>query len=296
MEAKIKISGFADEISADFVTQLKTVTGLGMHYISLRAADGKGIADYTVSEVEEKLLPKLAEYQVKVSSLGSPIGKVGIEDEEGFEKQKEQLKELCKICKLLGCRYIRMFSFFIPEGKDPEDYREKVIGKLNQFLEIARPYDVILLHENEKEIYGDTGERCKVLFEALKDGHFQAAFDFANFVQCGEDTEKCWDMLRPYIEYIHIKDAVSTDKENVVCGTGEGKIKELLERAIIKEGYEGFLTLEPHLVLFDSLDSLETTAAENVIKENKAKDGAEGYTMQYKALCGILDEIKAVYS
>lgn len=295
MEEKIKISGFADEISADFVTQLMTVIGLGMHYISLRAADGKGIADYTVSEVEEKLLPKLTEYQVKVSSLGSPIGKVGVEDEEGFEKQKKQLEELCGICKLLGCRYIRMFSFFIPEGKNPEEYRDKVVDKLGQFLEIARAHDVVLLHENEKEIYGDTGERCRVLFEALKDSHFRAAFDFANFVQCGEDTAECWNMLQPYIEYIHIKDAVSTDKENVVCGTGEGKIKELLERAIIKEGYEGFLTLEPHLVLFDSLASLETTAAENVIKENKAKDGAEGYGMQYHALCEILKAINVKY-
>lgn len=296
MEVKIKISGFADEISADFVTQLKTVTRLGMHYISLRAADGKGIADYTVQEVEEKLLPKLREYQVEVSSLGSPIGKVGVEDEEGFQKQKEQLKELCGICKVLGCKYIRMFSFFIPEGKRPEDYRDTVIKKLQQFLEIAKAHGVVLLHENEKEIYGDTAVRCKDLLETLHDKHFQAAFDFANFVQCGEDTEKCWNALQPYIEYIHIKDAVSTDKENVVCGTGEGKIKELLDRAITKEGYEGFLTLEPHLVLFDSLASLETTAAENIIKTNKAKDGAEGYAMQYHALCGILNEIKAVYS
>lgn len=179
MEAKIKISGFADEISADFVTQLKTVAQLGMHYISLRAADGKGIADYTAEEVEEKLLPRLTEYQVKVSSLGSPVGKVGVEDEEGFQKQKEQLKELCKICRLLGCKYIRMFSFFIPEGKNADDYREKVIDRLGEFLEIAKSHDVILLHENEKEIYGDTGQRCKVLFDALKDEHFQAAFDLS---------------------------------------------------------------------------------------------------------------------
>ncbi|MCM1134418.1 MAG: sugar phosphate isomerase/epimerase [Clostridium sp.] len=295
MEAKIKISGFADEISAGFIEQLETVTRLGMHHISLRAADGKGVADYTVEEVKEKLLPKLSEYQVKVSSLGSPIGKVGVEDEEGFQKQKEQLEELCKICKLLDCRYIRVFSFFMPEGKDPENYREAVIRKLGQFLEIAKAHDIVLLHENEKDIYGDTGARCKAILDALKDGHFRTAFDFANFVQCGEDTAKCWDMLQPYIEYIHIKDAVSTDKENVVCGTGEGKIKELLERAIFKEGYEGFLTLEPHLVLFDTLVSLETTAAENVIKENKAKDGAEGYEMQYRALCEILDELKVAY-
>lgn len=291
MKEKILISGFADEISSDFNEQLETVTKLGMHYISLRSADGTGIADYTAEEVKEKLLPRLEKYQVKVSSLGSPIGKVGVEDEEGYQKQKQQLEELCKICKLLDCRYIRMFSFFIPEGKDPEDYREVVIKKLGELVEIARKYDVVLIHENEKDIYGDIGTRCKTILDTIDDGHFRAAFDFANFVQCGEDTAVCWEMLRPYIVYIHIKDAVTTDNENVVCGTGEGKIAELLKRAITDEGYEGFLTLEPHLVLFDSLASLETTAAENIIKENKAKDGAEGYAMQYNALCGILDQI-----
>lgn len=291
MKEKIMISGFADEISSDFDKQLETVTGLGMHYISLRSADGKGIADYTVEEVEEKLLPRLDKAGVKVSSLGSPIGKVGIEDEEGFEKQLAQLDTLCRICKVLDCKYIRMFSFYIPEGKDPEDYRETVIAKLEKFREVARKHEVTLIHENEKDIYGDIGKRCRVLMDALEDPYFKSAFDFANFVQCGEDTKECWELLKDTVAYIHIKDAVSTDKENVVSGTGEGKIKEILSQAINEEGYEGFLTLEPHLVLFDALASLETTAAENIIKENKAKDGAEGYTMQYRALCDILDAI-----
>lgn len=291
MKENIMISGFADEISSDFQKQLEVVTNLGMHYISLRSADGKGIADYTVEEVKEKLLPRLEKFGVKVSSLGSPIGKVGIEDEEGFEKQLEQLTTLCEICKVLDCKYIRMFSFYIPEGKNPQDYRSMVIEKLEKFLEIARKYQVVLLHENEKDIYGDVASRCKDLMDTLGEPCFKSAFDFANFVQCGEDTKACWELLKGSVAYIHIKDAVSTDKENVVCGTGEGKIKEILNQAINEEGYEGFLTLEPHLVLFDALASLETTAAENIIKENKAKDGAEGYTMQYRALCGILDTI-----
>lgn len=291
MKEKICISGFADEISSDFTKQLETVTSLGMHYISLRSADGKGVADFTEDEVRDSLMPRMEKFGVKVSSIGSPIGKVGVEDEAGFAVQLEQLERLCKICNLLDCRYIRMFSFFIPQGKDPEAYRDVVIEKLRRFAAIAEKYDVILLHENEKDIYGDTGARCKVLFDALASPHFRAAFDFANFVQCGEDTAVCWELLRPYIEYIHIKDAVTTDKENVLCGTGEGRIKELLTRAVRDEGYEGFLTLEPHLVLFDSLQSLETEAAANIIKTNKAKDGAEGYTMQYNALMEILDAI-----
>ncbi len=291
MDRKIRISGFADEISSDFDEQLKVVTQLGMHYLSLRSADGKSIADYTVQEVKESLLPRLSGAHVGVSSIGSPIGKVSVNDEEGFEKQLEQLKIICEICHVLSCRYVRVFSFFLPAGEDPASYRDTVLSKLQAFLRIAGENDVILIHENEKEIYGDTGARCLDLMENLSSGHFRMAFDFANFVQCGEDTEECWNLLEPYIEYIHIKDAVVTNKENVLAGTGEGKIEMLLDRAINREGYEGFLTLEPHLVLFDALASLETTAAENIIKTNKAKNGAEGYAMQYEALCQILERI-----
>lgn len=288
---KILISGFSDEISPEFDEQLRVVTQLGMEYISLRTADGKGIADYTANEIEEKIVPRLKKAGVKVSSLGSPIGKIKIESQEDFEKQLVQLEELCKICKVFDCHYIRMFSFYIPEGKNPDDYKEEVIRKLKEFDEIAKKNDVILIHENEKDIYGDTKERCKIILDALGSTHFKAAFDFANFVQCQEDPEECWDMLHEHVAYIHIKDAVSTNKENVLCGTGEGKIKQLLDRAINKEGYKGFLTLEPHLVIFDSLQSLEVENAENIIKESKAKDGAEGYEMQYRALKQILEEI-----
>ena len=60
------------------------------------------------------------------------------------------------------------------------------------------------------------------------------------------------------------------------------------EEEEIAQTYTGFLTLEPHLVLFDSLQSLETTDAKNIIRENKYKNGAEGYAAQYHALCDIL--------
>ena len=287
----IYISGFADEISVDFDEQLATVKKLGMSYISLRSADKKGIADYTPDEVKQKLLPRLEAAGIGVSSLGSPIGKVGIEDEEGFQKQLRQLESLCWIAKLLNCRYIRMFSFYMPEGKDPADYRGAVIEKLRQFSAIAEKHGVILIHENEKDIYGDTAARCKDILDNVGSDHFKAAFDFANFVQCGEDPAACWELLKEHVVYIHIKDAVSTDKENVLCGTGEGKIAQILKQAIREEGYTGFLTLEPHLVLFDALQSLETAAATDIIKENKYKNGAEGYEAQYRALLGILDAI-----
>lgn len=288
---KIMISGFADEISPELDKQLEVVRELGMDHISFRSADGKGIADYTAEEFEKNILPRLNDAQVKISSMGSPIGKIAVDNEEDFEKQKAQLEQICRMCELSGCRYIRMFSFYIPENKDADEYKETVIRKLREFVAIAEKHNVVLLHENEKDIYGDIGRRCKVIFDEIKSPYLKAAFDFANFVQCKEDTRECWEMLKEYVVYIHIKDAVYSDNENVLCGTGDGKIEELLRQAICEEGYEGFLTLEPHLVLFDSLASLETEEAEKIITKNKAKDGAEGYSMQYHALMDILKKI-----
>ncbi len=287
----IVISGFADEIHPDLDQQLKVVKELGMHYICLRAADGKGIADYTLEEFQQSIQPRLEEAGVKISSLGSPIGKIDIDDQAAYEKQLQQLDTLCRICNSCGCRYIRMFSFWMPKDRNPDDFTEQVIEKLAGFAKVAEKYDVILIHENEKEIYGDIARRCKVILDRLASPHFKAAFDFANFVQCGEDTAQCWELLKEHVVYIHIKDAAKGNNENVLCGTGDGQIPQLLKKIIREDGYQGFLTLEPHLVLFSTLQSLETEDASKIISHNKAKDGAEGYAMQYHALMDILNAI-----
>lgn len=291
MIPNIVISGFADEISPVVQAQLKVVKELGMNYICIRFADGKGIADFTPEEFEEKILPQLKEAGVGVSSLGSPIGKIPVDDEDAYQLQLKQLENLCKICKLVDCKYIRAFSFWMPKGEDPEKYTDVVLEKLTGFAKVCEKYDVILMHENEKDIYGDVASRCKTILDKLASPHFKAAFDFANFVQCGEDTEKCWEMLKEHVVYIHIKDAVYDNNDNVLAGTGDGKIPQLLKKAIREDGYQGFLTLEPHLAAFASFAGLEAAVEAGLINMNKAKTGADGYRMQYEALTEILANI-----
>ncbi|WP_209123812.1 sugar phosphate isomerase/epimerase [Alkalihalobacillus sp. BA299] len=292
MNQDLKISGFSDEISSDFNTQLGVVSKLGMNYISLRGIDGKNIGDFTVNEIKENVLPRLKTAGIHVSSIGSPIGKVFINDAEGFVKQKKVLETLCQIANLLDCQYIRIFSFYIPKGEDADHYKEQVVSQLKEYTAIAKKYDVILVHENEKDIYGDIARRCHEILSEVDSPYFKGIFDFANFVQCGEDPQACYDLLKEEIVYIHIKDAVTTDSQNVVCGTGEGKIPEILSQ-FIESGYKGFLTLEPHLVLFDSLKDLELEDAKEVIKDNKGLDGEGGYKLQYEALLEILKKIES---
>lgn len=290
----LTISGFADEIDDDLETQLKTLTDLGMHYLSFRSAYGKNVADCSVKEAEARIVPLLDRYQVKVSSLGSPIGKVDIRDEAGIAKQKEQLKGLCRLAKRLDCSYIRVFSFFVEEAEASE-MRDRVLQGLKEFIAIAEAHDLVLMHENEKGIYGDTIDRNVDLMENLYGDHFKMAFDFANFVQCGQDSYEAWSKLKNYVAYIHIKDALAKGGDNVPFGTGGGQAEKILKEALVDRSYRGFLTLEPHLHNFSTLQSLEKNVEDHSYVENKAASGAQAYAIQYRALTRILDDLDLSY-
>lgn len=290
LQQSLFISGFADEISSDFKEQLKACKELGISFISLRGVDGKNIGEYTVNEAKEHILPMLKEYGIKVSSIGSPIGKIALDDEEGFENQCIGLQRLCDIAKLCDCQYIRIFSFYPKEGSNFDEVKDEVISKLKVFVEIAKRNNIILIHENEKDVFGDIGRRCLTLLKEIDSPYFKAVFDPANFVQMKQDPMSCFKMLKEYIVYIHIKDACYADDQNVVCGSGDGKLLEILTDAILS-GYEGFLTLEPHLVIFDSLKDLELKDVQEIIKVDKGLDPKEAYAMQYYALLDVLKQI-----
>lgn len=279
---QITISGFSDEICPDFEGQLQAVSRLGVSHIEIRGVDGKNISALTPEETEE-VRHKLEKYGVKISSIGSPIGKIGIQ--EGFEPHFALFQRVVEIAKELGTRYVRMFSFFIPQGEDPESYRDEVLARLKKMIDYARQEDVVLLHENEKDIYGDTAPRCLDLMRQLNCDHFRAVFDFANFIQVGQDTLEAFAALRPFIEYVHIKDAVGMDV--VPAGMGQGHVKEILG-ALMAGGYGGYLSLEPHLSDFAGFASLEQGETE----KKGFTDGQFAWTVALNALKGILYDLK----
>lgn len=241
--SKITISGFYDEISGRLSDQICVLHELGEQYMCPRNLNGKNIADYTFDEFERDVYPVLQKENVRFSSIGSPIGKVGIDDEEGFEKQKKQLAELVRIAQLTDCRYIRIFSFFYGDKK-PEDCHEKVVARLKELLAIVKGSGVKLLHENEKKIYGDVPERVLKIYNDINDEDFVLCFDASNYVQCDVDPKQAFDALKDYVVYYHIKDC-SSYKVEVPLGLGEGCYEYIFDE-LKKRGYEGFMTLEPH--------------------------------------------------
>lgn len=280
--SKFVLTGFSDEIDFDILKQFENLKKLGISYFEPRNISGKNIIKLTNEEVDE-LKELMANYGIKASSIGSPIGKFYMDGD--LDAHFDEFKRTVEICKMLDCKYIRMFSYFADDAT-ADEHEEFVVENVKKMVDYAEKEGVILLHENEKGIYGNIARRCKTLFDRIKSDNFKAVFDFSNFIECEQDTLEAYEMLKEHIVYIHIKDCINGGGV-VPAGYGDGNIKAILTK-IHENGYEGFLSIEPHLAQYDLPD--ENKCGELVMSFEEGNPRKFAYA--HKALCEILEEIK----
>ena len=251
--AKYIITGFADEAAGDIQGQIAALKRNNMDYIEVRNIGGKCVIDYTEDEIKD-FARHFKEEGIKVSSLGSPIGKYNIVDD--FEPHFEYFKKAVKTAHLLETKNIRMFSFFIPDGEKATDYRDEVMNRLNAMVEYAEKEGLQLCHENEAKIYGCLPREVKDIFESIKG--IKGIFDPANYIMDDADITWAVDNTKQYIEYLHIKDACIDGHIIVPAGFGDGKISEILTKISEIKDDETFVSVEPHLFTFMGYSNLDT--------------------------------------
>lgn len=273
----MKIYAFADEASANIDEQIKAMKENKLDGLEIRNVDGVNISGITKEKAEE-VRKKLDDACLRVWTIGSPIGKIDIEKDD-FALHTEKFKHTLELADILGAENIRLFSFFTP-AENRDSYKDKVIERLGAFCEIAKGSGITLCHENEKGIYGDIPERCLEIHKALPE--MKAIFDPANYVQCEVDTLKAWEMIKPYVKYLHIKDALA-DGNVVPAGKGIGNVKFILDDYIRNGG--GNVTVEPHLTVFDGLKALEKEGDTSVVGEvYKYSSNTEAFSAAVSAL------------
>lgn len=254
--AKFILSAFADEASASLDEQIATLKALGISHIEPRNVDGTNVSDLT-EEAAKAVRKKLDDAGIGLSSIGSPIGKIDIAGD--LDKHIEKLKNTINVANVLGAKYIRMFSFFVPVGHEDE-YETQVFAGMERMVETARGTGVKLVHENEKAIFGDSTDRCVRLMERFAP-ELGFAFDPSNFVQCEQDTKAGFPRLKKYLTYMHMKDSKfpsNAEREHRdmgfegvsdahrPVGQGDGNVSWIIDQ-LIDMNYEGFMTIEPHL-------------------------------------------------
>ena len=249
-EASFTISAFGDEIAAELGDQLRVLRDLDIHHLELRGAWGKNVLHLDDDEVS-RVRQACDSYGVAVSSIGSPIGKSPLVDP--IEAELANLERAFEVGERVGTRNVRVFSFYPPDTSTNALYDQHVEEsalRLTCLAGMAEREGFTLMLENERHIVGDNLGRCHALITAVDSPSLRFLWDPANFIVVGVErpTERGWDLLGDHVGYVHIKDAVLEDRSICPAGEGDGQIADLLGR-LAARGYQGFLALEPHLVV-----------------------------------------------
>ena len=262
------LSGFADEIDPDLQTQCDVLTELGIRYVEFRSAWDINVLNLDDGQIDE-VVRILTRNNLSVSAVGSPIGKINIEDD--FTAHLTRMDRALTVARKLNAPYIRVFSFFLRPDQPPAVHRDEVIRRMRVLADMAHTAGVVLLHENEKEIFGDVPDRVLDIVESVNLPSLKLAWDAANFVQVGVTPfTEAYPILRPHTAYIQIKDAVMATGDVVPAGEGDGQLRDTI-RALATDGFDGFFSMEPHLGSAHHLGGF--SGPENFIRATKAFTG-----------------------
>lgn len=266
------LSGFGDEIDDDPAVQIAVLQALGANYIEVRSAWGTNVVDLSDDQLQA-LARLLSEKGMKVSAIASPIGKVDVS--LPVDHEVERLRRAARAAKILDAKYIRIFSFYYGETVAVDSIRDDVIERMRALAAVAEEEGVVLLHENEKDIFGDVPDRVLDIIETVNSPALKVAWDAANFVQVGvKPFDEAYAKLRPHLEYLQVKDALFANGHVVPAGEGDGDVLRTVE-ALKADGYSGFASLEPHLAGAHGLGGFSGPTAFGIAARAFAKVTAE---------------------
>ena len=315
------LSGFGDEAANQKTAeqQFAAFAALGLQYYSLRFIDAgqgiKNVMQLTKSEIT-KIRHLEDEYCLNVATIGSPIGKVKLLDQEDGTKNRfvpfkkylaDEVKRACELAHAFETKLIRGFSFYHPRGTDPKPHLPQTIDQLGQIAETCHRSDLTFGLELEANLVGQTGELLATIHKEVDHPALVTIFDGANMSTQGYSPGECFDQylkMKPSLGWMHIKDyrhpqrmkrTTHVDEEAlkhfVPADSGDSghelilrDFKELIpaiEKKLKKRGVPGvFLDLEPHVKGGGQFGGFS---------------GPDGMGVALRGLCRVLDYVGIGY-
>ena len=258
MTNSILLSGFSDEAANEklAVQQYAAFAALGLHYHSLRFVDaGQGIKNVmllTDAEIEH-LKQMQCDYGLKVSSIGSPIGKVKLRDEDDgtknrfvpFEKYlREDVHRACTMAIAFNSKLIRGFAFYHPKGSSPESHLEQASEQLGQIAEVCDKHGLTFGLEVEANLVGQTGDLLAELHRRVNHPAMVTIFDAANIVTQGftaDETYAQYLAMKPSLGWIHIKDYHDPNPRGRIEHVDEASLSNFVPADQGDSGHEAIL-------------------------------------------------------
>lgn len=233
-----------DEVSQNLREAAIFAKEYGLTALELRSVNDRGPFQWTMEDA--KAIKAIAdEFHLSIAAISSPLFKCDITDEETIRQHMEGFRRCAEYCHLLGCKLIRGFDFW-----DCGASLAQRAEKFAPIIDICREYDIICVLEYDPSVHASTPSKIKEIVEYIHDPCIRALFDPGNGLFSAPHSHPFpddYDLLKPLLVHIHMKDAICTKEgtQAVKIGSGQVNYKGLLQ-ALKDDGYEGYLMLETH--------------------------------------------------
>lgn len=244
-------TGISDEAGSSIEAQINAHRELGWEYMELRLVDGKNVAGELPDEEFRAAAGKIEAAGKRVSAFASAIGNWSRPVTGDFSADLLDLK--CSVPRMerLGTEYIRVMSW-LDGGISGDKWKEEACRRLRELSKIAEDGGVILLHENCTGWGGLSARNMVELLEEVDSPAFKLMYDIGNTVSHGQDPGEFFSVIRGKFSYVHVKDvrknsAGGKSSDYAYCGEGDAMVEPVLEKIINEDGYDGFISIEPHV-------------------------------------------------
>ncbi len=252
-----KTAVISDEISQDLPTAAALAVKYGLDGLEIRSVNERN--PFQMTEEDFVYVKKVCdEYGLAICGIGAPLFKCTLGNEEEYKAHLEGLERCIKAAKLWGTDIIRGFTFWREEPR--EGLFEEIAAKFVPVIAMAEENDITIVLESEPSVNTDNMRSLYDFITLLGSERVQALLDPGNEVSdpaCPPPYPVGYELLKPYLKHIHLKDALVTKAgsfyEPALIGQGDVDYHGLIER-LKADGYDGWVSVETHYRMKKSFD------------------------------------------
>ena len=248
----------SDEISQDFEIAARLAKQHECEALEIRSIWDKAPQDLDENDIL-KINGIKEKYNLSICAISSSVFKCDINDKTAIENSYETFRKSAMLANSVDAKIIRVFTFW---KNNNTDNINKIIKHVTEISGMAKKFNVAVAVEPDPSVNCSDAEELYKLFKILDLPNVYILWDPGNQIYNDDFKEpypKGYRLIKKYIKHIHLKDAVRTEEglaEGVLLGNGMLDVKGQLN-ALLNDGYDGFIVLEPHFRLKSKLSEQE---------------------------------------
>ncbi len=242
MNLPFKVGIITDEITQDFFEAGAFAVRYGLDCVELRSVNDRTAFELLERDIN-RIKSTIKKYKLEVCAISAPLYKCDFNNDMEINAHIKNFEKCAAHANEIGAKFIRGFDFW-----ESGVSLKRRVEKFKKIAEICEKYNVICVLESEPTVHSNTPHKLAELLRAIDSPYIKALFDPGNEVfVTGKPSEDAYEVLKPYIAHIHIKDVavINGKAEAVKVGTGLIDYKTLFKK-LIADGFNGSVVLETH--------------------------------------------------